>query len=105
MQAKEIMTHYDPLLLNLQEELAQAQLVLEQLEQENVSWKKYQELQKQLQEMNTIKSETFDRCRKVEQKMEKIKLKLDRVRQTPYAHCIQMSSYAALPLPIMPFFC
>lgn len=38
------MTHHDPILLNLQEELTQDWLALEIFEQEMVSWQKYQEL-------------------------------------------------------------
>ena len=73
------MTHNDPIILNLQEELAQARLALEQLEQETVSQQRHQELQRQFWEMNATESKTFYRYRKEEHKIERIKLKLDRV--------------------------
>ena len=73
------MRHNDPIILNLQKELAQARLALERLEQETVPQKRYQEMQRQLWERNATKSETFDRYRKAEEKIERIKLKLDRV--------------------------
>lgn len=44
MQAKDIMTHHDPILLNLQDGLAQAWLELERFEQETISLQKYEEL-------------------------------------------------------------
>ena len=71
--------HHEPILLYLQEELAQAWLTLEWYEQETVSLQRYQELQKQLRELTIIKSETFDRYRKAEEKLEKVKFKLDRI--------------------------
>ena len=37
IQAKDIMTHNDPTIQNLQEELSQAWLTMEQLEQETIS--------------------------------------------------------------------
>lgn len=79
IQAKDILTHHDPILLNLQEELTQAHLALEWYEEETVPLHKYQELQKQFRELTITENETFDRFRKEEEKLEKVKLKLDRV--------------------------
>lgn len=87
IQAKDFMTRNDPIIVNLQEELAQAQLALEWLEQETVSKKKYQELKRQLQDMKKAKSENFDKCRKAKEKFEKTKLRLDKVIIQTYTLC------------------
>lgn len=59
--------------------MAQARLTLERYEQETVSLQRYQELQKQLRELTIMENKTFDSCRKAEEKLEKVKFKLDRV--------------------------
>jgi hypothetical protein len=79
-QAKDILSSKDPILLKLQEELMQAQLALERCEQETVPLQKYQELQKQFRELTITENGTFDRFRQEEEKLKKVKTKLDRVR-------------------------
>lgn len=58
----------------------QSQLALEWCEQETVPLQKYQELQKQFRELTITKNGTFDRFRQEEEKLKKVKTKLDRAR-------------------------
>jgi len=46
---------------------------------ETISQQKYQELQRQLRDMNTSESETFNKYRKAEERIEKTKLRLEKV--------------------------
>ena len=107
IQAKYIMTHEDPIILNLQKELAQARLALEWLEQETIPQQRYQALQRQLQEMNATESETFDRYRKSKEKRERIKLILDRVIAWTYTICSLYTNFFTCRAPPlnMPCFC
>jgi len=51
----------NPSITKLQEDLAQAQLTIEKLEEETVPQQRYQELQKQLRDINASKNESFDK--------------------------------------------
>lgn len=72
------MTRSDHSIVNLQENLAQAWLTIEWLEEETVPQQRYQELQRQLRDMNALESETLDKYRRVKERIEKIKLRLEK---------------------------
>lgn len=82
IQAEEILndapSSNDPILLELQEKLVQAHLALAQCKKETVPLQKYQELQKQFNDLTITKDETFAKLRQEEEKLRKVKAKLDK---------------------------
>lgn len=66
VQASSHNTFSDPTLARLQEELAQAWLERETLEEDIVPRRKYQELQQQMNIIHEAEVEAHEKCRKVE---------------------------------------
>lgn len=59
--------------------MAQAQLALKQCRKEIVPLQNYQELQKKFRQLTITEDESFARFRQVEERLKKVKTKLDRV--------------------------
>lgn len=79
IQAKDALIGIDPSITNHQKKLAQAQLTIEKLEEETIPQQRYQELQRQLQNINVSQSEAFEKCRRAEERTEKVKNRLETV--------------------------
>lgn len=94
IQAKDVLRCSDPGMTNLQENLAQAKLTTKRLEEETIPQQRYQELQMQLRDINTSKSEDFNKYERAEERAEKIKVKLEIVMR-------QMDTLSSLYIDVL----